>query len=125
MRSHAAFLIVLASIAAMDLVHAQGWSGLLSDTPLSRFSDEDLSIFEAAVTEALESRPDGSSIPWENPNTGASGSVTPLKTERRDQRECRLLDIINRAEGRSGSARFWFAGTRMAYGTAFHPGSHP
>ncbi len=108
MRSHAAFLIVLASIAAMDLVHAQGWSGLLSDTPLSRFSDEDLSIFEAAVTEALESRPDGSSIPWENPNTGASGSVTPLNTERRDQRECRLLDIINRAEGRSGSARFWF-----------------
>lgn len=101
-------ILTLLGLAATGPLFAQGFWPLLEDSPISRFSDEDLALFQAAQSEALEERPDGSAVSWENPDTGASGSLIPLKTDRIGERRCRLLRIINHAGGFSGDSRFWF-----------------
>lgn len=95
-------------VAFSGALQAQFGDRLLKGTPLSAFTDEDISLFEAAQSEALEERRDGSVVSWENPDTGASGTVTPLQTDRRGDGECRLLRIVNRADNRQGESQFWF-----------------
>ncbi len=41
-------------------------------------SETDLAYARAVAAEALARGSKDSSIPWENPNTGASGNITPL-----------------------------------------------
>jgi surface antigen len=54
----------------------------------SAFSNADLAVASAATTALLEQ--DGASGPWENPLTGARGTVTPLAAAYRDNgSECR------------------------------------
>src|SRR5262245_12743657 len=43
-------------------------------------SDGDLAYARAAATEVLRRGGKGSSQPWENPETGARGTVTPIAT---------------------------------------------
>lgn len=101
-------LMVLTGLFATAPSYAQGGYLGLKDTPISEFSEEDLSLFGKAHSEALEDRADGDTVSWKNPDTGASGTITPLKTDRIDGRECRLLRIINSAGGRTGDSRFWY-----------------
>ncbi len=107
-------LMALIGFAAMS-AYAQTWSPALEDSPLSRFSEEDISLFAAARKEALEQRADGSEVPWQNPDTGASGTVTPTRTDRTGGRECRMLRVVNQAEGQSEQSEFWFC--KMPDGT--------
>jgi len=52
------------------------------------FSGTDLAVASAATMALLEH--DGASGPWENPHTGARGTITPLATAYRDNGiECR------------------------------------
>ena len=52
------------------------------------FSNADLAVASAATTALLER--DGASGPWENPLTGARGTVTPIAAVYRDNgSECR------------------------------------
>jgi surface antigen len=52
------------------------------------FSNADLAVASAATTALLDQ--DGASGPWENPLTGARGTVTPLAAVYRDNgSECR------------------------------------
>jgi surface antigen len=52
------------------------------------FSNADLAVASAVTTSLLER--DGASGPWENPVTGARGTVTPLAVAYRDNgSECR------------------------------------
>jgi surface antigen len=41
-------------------------------------SDTDLAFARQAASDALTKGGDGTSLPWENPQTGARGSITPL-----------------------------------------------
>jgi surface antigen len=41
-------------------------------------SDADLAFARQAASDALTKGGDGTSLPWENPQTGARGSITPL-----------------------------------------------
>lgn len=53
------------------------------------FSNADMAVASAA-TSALLDRDGDTSGPWENPQTGASGTITPLATAYRDNGiECR------------------------------------
>jgi surface antigen len=45
-------------------------------------SETDLAYARAAATDALARESKDGSIPWENPNTGASGNITPLAAAR-------------------------------------------
>lgn len=99
-------LIVIVALAVPSYAQV-GFRGL-KDTPLSEFNEEDLALFESAQKEALENRSDGDTVSWKNPHTGASGTVTPLRTDRINDRRCRLLRIVTGAGGRSGESRFWY-----------------
>ncbi len=56
-----------------------------------------------AVTEALESKLSGATVAWHNPNSGTSGSITPVRTFRnRDGRWCREYEKQVQGEGWGG-----------------------
>jgi surface antigen len=58
-----------------EAVSSLGGSGRLAAAPGS--AEADLAFAKAAATEAL-ARSGDVSVPWENPGTGARGTVTPL-----------------------------------------------
>jgi hypothetical protein len=58
-----------------ETVGSQGTPGRLAAAPGS--ADADLAFAKAAAAEAL-ARTGDVSVPWENPGTGARGTVTPL-----------------------------------------------
>jgi hypothetical protein len=60
-------------------------TGLITPPPGSKEADDlppdaDLAYARAAVSEVLTRGGKDASLPWENPNTGARGTITPLAT---------------------------------------------
>ena len=71
----------------------------MSDDPLKEFTEEDWQIANGAFDAAIDHNADAEAETWENPKTGSSGSVTPLKTFKDpDGGTCRLMQIINQAK---------------------------
>jgi hypothetical protein len=69
--------------------------------------DADLAYARAAVSELLTRGGKDASLPWENPNTGARGTVTPLATAySQDGRTCR--DFL--ASYIKGNSEAWLQG---------------
>lgn len=94
-----AFLVALLSMALLITVsHAQsrGWSWM-KRLPVAQFSAEDSAIFHASVDRALDMGKDGEMLEWHNPETGHSGSITPLSTEQLDGKSCRKTRFENQA----------------------------
>ena len=58
--------------------HAASHNARSADT--AKPSEVDLAYARAAVPEALARNTRNTSVPWQNPNTGASGNITPLAT---------------------------------------------
>jgi surface antigen len=54
--------------------------GLVGGAVGNYLDQRDRELQQQATMRALETTPSGSSVPWRNPNTGNSGSVTPVKT---------------------------------------------
>ena len=50
----------------------------LAMQPMAELAEADLVIARATVNEALNKAGKDTSVPWENPATGARGTVTPL-----------------------------------------------
>lgn len=65
---------------------------ILRGLPAQELQESDLSLLRAAVKEAVQ-KPEGTTVQWENPDTGNRGEVTHLKSGTRDGRECRLLEL--------------------------------
>jgi surface antigen len=79
------------------------------------FTASDLSVARLALAEAFARGPDGTSVPWSNPETGASGTVMPTSPPRRDgSATCR--DFL--ASRVSGDEEAWLRGTGCRAGTA-------
>lgn len=55
-------------------------TGSILEIPAGRESDRDLAYARAAAKEVLSRGGQGASQPWENPETGARGTVTPIAT---------------------------------------------
>jgi surface antigen len=69
--------------------------------------DADLVFTRAAVSEVLSRPSNDASVPWENPRSGARGTVTPIASAyTQDGRTCRdfLASYVN------GSAQAWLQG---------------
>ena len=69
----------------------------------------DQDFAERALEDGLESKPDGESVIWSNPDSGNSGSATPVSTEKTaDGTDCRDFEstilIDGREEKTSGRA---------------------
>ena len=62
----------------------------------------------AAHAEALEHGADGTETRWENPQTGNSGSITPLSTSDDEEEICREARIVNHSGSASGDATYRF-----------------
>ena len=78
-------------------------------------SEIDLAYARAAASDALAHGGKDSSVPWHNPNTGASGNITPLATAyTEDGMSCR--DFL--ASYVRGQAQAWLQGEacRTAHG---------
>ena len=67
---------------------------------------DDLALFQSNMREALEHEPDGTTRRWENPATGASGTLTPVSTYEQDGANCRRLEIVNTVQGVRGRSTF-------------------
>ncbi len=80
----------------------------LYDTPAQYFSDQDWKILEATSEYALSKLPNGKSATWQNPQTGHSGSLTPLNSIKKNGTLCRNLQITNHAQHRTDRYVFLF-----------------
>jgi surface antigen len=97
-----------------SIVQPAGQSGTVADG--SGPAAVDLAYARAAASDALARGTNDSSVPWQNPQTGASGNITPLTTAYSEGGlSCRdfLASYVH------GSAQDWLQGAacRSASGT--------
>jgi surface antigen len=97
----ACVLVTEASLASANL----RW---LDYSPVRHFTDKDWELARAAAHDALENAADGTAVEWENPESGAHGSMTPLTTNDRNGRTCRDLKIRNHAAKLDGGGTYEF-----------------
>jgi len=71
-------------------------------------SEADIAYARAAASDALAHSGKDQSLPWQNPNTGASGNITPLETSYTDGGQ-RCRDFL--ASYAHGAAQEWLQGT--------------
>ena len=68
----------------------------------------DRQIAAATAQRAFETAPSGQAVPWNNPDSGHSGSITPVRTYQSNGRYCRefqqTVTIDNRPERSFGTA---------------------
>jgi surface antigen len=79
----------------------------LEDSALSAFDDADIALLMGAIDHALKAR-DGEVVRWENPRSGAKGSVEPGAGFERDGRACRPLQLAHGNKGRQGGGRWTY-----------------
>lgn len=82
-------LLVSSAVSAANMA-------FMVDQAMSRFSTQDAELFNAAVAQALKSK-DATEIRWNNPATGAFGTVTPYADPQQNP-DCRELHMVNVAE---------------------------
>jgi surface antigen len=73
--------------------------GFLKDAPITRFTGQDLEIFQSTLYDTLNQNADGSTRHWENPKTGSAGEIVIVKSFAQDSKRCRRVRISNRARG--------------------------
>ena len=92
-------LLALTAVALLAAapVRAQNYQ-FLQYTPAFYFTDADWKLFEGAIAGALNDRPVGTPVEWNNPATGASGSVKVLKAvDDREGLPCREVEVASQA----------------------------
>ncbi|MBL8351039.1 MAG: hypothetical protein JNL87_12095 [Burkholderiaceae bacterium] len=89
-------------------VQAAGEVAALKDTVIARFTEQDQRLMMASVDAALGAANDGEPVRWQNDQTGASGSVTPLNRLTWDGLACRRLKIANRYKTMAGEGVYRF-----------------
>ena len=76
-------------------------------------SEADLVYAREAAADVLAKNGKGSSVPWENPNTGAGGNITPLALYSEGRQSCRdfLASYVH------GGAQDWLQGSACRTGS--------
>jgi len=88
---------LLASMAWLPASALAGNYSFLQYDPVAYFNKEDWRIADEAYRKALDETPDGVTTPWENPKSGASGTITPISTYRgKDGQRCRKVRSVDR-----------------------------
>ena len=100
-RLMAGMLLIALTAPAMASGLNMRW---LQYSPVSYFTDEDWRLARAAAKEALNEAELGKAVTWENTESGAQGSSTPLKAIKKDGMPCRYLKIYNNANETSGES---------------------
>ena len=75
-----------------------------SEMPTTYMTEQDRKIAIERINAALDEGKDGETYRWENPKTGASGSVMPKSSFTRDGLRCRSADVSTMAGGRRNAS---------------------
>ncbi|HVO89299.1 MAG TPA: RT0821/Lpp0805 family surface protein [Casimicrobiaceae bacterium] len=92
-------LLALAPMTGMSVTRS-----VIDSLPSTHMTPEDREMAKTAVENALDSGENGTTYRWQNPATGASGSVTPKKSFARDGMQCRKVDYAASAKGRNNAS---------------------
>jgi surface antigen len=84
-------VLLVASTAA-----AAAGLGFLGKGPAAKFNDADHDLFRGALGKALATDTIGTPVKWKNPDTAASGEITPQKTFEDGGAPCRTLRVVSR-----------------------------
>jgi surface antigen len=71
----------------------------MKNAPVSRMKKEDFDIAIPVIRRALDEDQKGETYKWENPATGASGSVKPKPAFSRKGTTCRRAEFTTQAGG--------------------------
>jgi surface antigen len=95
----AALVVIVAPSTALAAARAF-WTEL----PISYMNEQDKKIAIERINSALDSGKDGETYRWENPATGAAGSVIPKAQFKRDGNRCRSANFATTAGGRKNAS---------------------
>jgi surface antigen len=97
---------VIASILLSGTGVALGGNyGFLKDSPISSFTEEDVSMMMKAADDALNDATPHAKREWQNPATGNSGQMEVLRSfELADGTSCRTLQVFNKAKAAENRA---------------------
>jgi surface antigen len=91
---------------AASAAGAQSNIRFLKDAPIEKMTREDHALLLKTSNEALTRNADGETSGWTNPKTGASGTVTPVRSLTRNGMKCREAEYTNHAGGLNGGGKF-------------------
>jgi len=97
-------LLLLTSTGLLTNTASAANALVLGNAPISRMNTQDVDLLFAAAQAVLDVGEDGVGRRWENPRTGAGGTLTPVRTYTGDSGPCRDLMVENRAGGITGPA---------------------
>ncbi len=80
--------------------------------PLGHLKKSDVTIARTEIRAALETGADGHTHTWNNPETNASGTVTPTKTFTMQGWRCRSVDFTTQAGGERGASTWKLCKTK-------------
>jgi surface antigen len=80
----------------------------LKDAPVAHFTKEDHQLFQATLKRTLDAAKDGELQAWENPKSGAHGTVTADSSSISASGLCRQAKIANSAGGLTSEFKFKF-----------------
>lgn len=101
--------VIAASFSS--LAYAQN-TLFLANGPLGHITKNDKTIALAAIRTALDSGTDGHTYTWSNSATGASGTVTPVKTYKKNAMACRRAEFTTFAGGERGGSAWNLCNTK-------------
>jgi surface antigen len=97
-KSHLFFITSITTILLSSSVFAVNWNFFQYD-PLRFLTEADWKLSNETFVEAFNDNPDGVTSTWHNPETGASGTVTPLNSYQNEQGErCRKVVTEDRVK---------------------------
>ena len=99
-------LLALPAALALAILSASAVSQgyWLKDAPITHMTKEDRAIADGVIKSALDEGKDGQAYKWNNPKTGATGSITPGAPFERDGKTCRKAQFMNSAGGRTNES---------------------
>jgi surface antigen len=120
MRRNSIFCLVSIAVIAMsfpgpvlafnELFMARG--------PFEHMTKNDANIARAEIRAALETTPDGHTHTWSNPETNASGTVTPIKTFTSKGMRCRSTEFTSYIGGQRGQSKWNLCKTKDGWKVA-------
>jgi surface antigen len=90
-KSHLFVITIIVTVLLWTSAFAVNWN-FLQHNPLRFLTEEDWKLSNETFVKAFNDNPDGVTSTWHNPETGASGTVTPLSSYQNEQGEqCRKV----------------------------------
>jgi surface antigen len=85
---------------------AQVWP--FRDSVFTKFTGDDMKLFQQNVTDTLNAPGSNSERTWSNPATGTHGKISAGEPFTKDAMQCRKIAYTNEAGDKKGSAKYTY-----------------